>query len=136
MDYRWCLKAILIEVFILMCKPSMAIEPWVARAHADLKKNPIPFDEQSVALGKVVYTQNCLPCHGPLGKGDGPSAKSLDRKPGNLSDAKKMGAQSDGALFWKIGQGRGPMPQWKDAITEKDRWLVINYIRTLASKKK
>lgn len=119
-----------------MGRPASAVEPWVAPARADLQKNPIPADEQSVVLGKEIYKQNCFPCHGPLGKGDGPSSKALDRKPGNLSDTEKMGAQTDGALFWKIGQGRGPMPQWKDAITDRDRWLVINYIRTLASKKK
>jgi mono/diheme cytochrome c family protein len=42
--------------------------------------------------------------------------------------------QSDGALFYKITEGRGPMPSFKTTLTEQQRWDVVNHIRTLAPK--
>jgi mono/diheme cytochrome c family protein len=114
--------------------PKPAQEEWVAPIRASKKKNPIPADEKSVALGKAVYIRECLSCHGSTGKGDGPAAKDLIRKAGDLSSP-KMWAQSDGALFWKISEGRTPMPTFEKLIKdENDRWHVINYVRTLAPK--
>lgn len=37
--------------------------------------------------------------------------------------------QSDGALFWKITEGRTPMAAYKDVLTEEERWQLINFIR-------
>ena len=34
-------------------------------------------------------------------------------------------------LFWKITEGRKPMPSTKKSLTEEQRWQVVNYIRTL-----
>jgi mono/diheme cytochrome c family protein len=39
-------------------------------------------------------------------------------------------SETDGELFWKISTGRGAMPPWKH-LPEKDRWEIVNYIRTL-----
>jgi mono/diheme cytochrome c family protein len=79
-----------------------------------------------------------MPCHGPAGKGDGPAAATLERngvriRPGNLSDP-KMWQQSDGAIFWKISEGKTPMPAWSQTLSEKQRWQIVNYVRTLAPK--
>ncbi len=127
--------AVFVVVAVLVEGSSNADDEWKAPASAVTKKNPIPADEQSVALGKEIYVQNCLPCHGISGKGDGPASQALEKRPRNLTDPKFMNGQTDGAFFWKISEGRGPMPQWKDALPEEDLWRVINYIRTLASKK-
>jgi mono/diheme cytochrome c family protein len=37
-----------------------------------------------VALGQATYLQNCAPCHGLTGKGDGPMARALTTPPANL----------------------------------------------------
>jgi mono/diheme cytochrome c family protein len=108
-------------------------EEWKAPARAAKKKNPIPFDDKSVAAGKVVFTAQCLSCHGPAGHGDGPAAKDLNPKPRNLSDP-AIQSQTDGSMFWKITEGRKPMPTFGTLISEDDRWNVINYVRTLAAK--
>ncbi len=107
---------------------------WEAPVSAVSKKNPIPADAHSLALGKEVFEENCLPCHGASGRGDGPASKALTKKPGNLTDAKRMETQTDGALYWKIGEGSNPMPEFKDALTDDQRWEVINYVKTLARK--
>src|SRR5207249_6948942 len=95
-------------------------------------------DAKSLALGKGLFVAGCLPCHGPAGKGDGPAAATLERngtpvRPGNLSDP-KMWQQTDGALFWKLTEGKSPMPSWGETLSEEQRWTIINYVRTLSSK--
>src|SRR5438445_5391986 len=111
-------------------------EVWEAPARAARKPNPVPADTKSLAQGKQLYVAACLACHGPAGKGDGPAAATLERngvrvRPGNLSDP-KMWQQPDGAVFWKISEGRSPMPAFQEALTEAQRWLIIDYVRTLA----
>ena len=111
-------------------------ETWITPARAARKANPVSADAKSLLQGKELFTNGCLPCHGPTGRGDGPAAISLDRngvkvRPGNLSNP-KMWQQSDGALFWKISEGKTPMPAFQEAFTEEQRWQIINYIRTLA----
>ena len=108
-------------------------EEWKAPARAAKRKNPIPADAQSIAAGKVVFAGQCLSCHGPAGKGDGPAAKDLNPKPRNLSDP-VIQSQSDGSIFWKITEGKKPMPTFEKLISENDRWNVINYVRTLKAK--
>ena len=112
-----------------------AAEEWTAPHRASRRKNPVPADEKSVAIGKQLYTKECYSCHGTTGKGDGPAAKDLKVSPGNLSDP-KLWKQTDGALFWKISTGKKPMPSMEKTWTETQRWNCINYVRTLAPKPK
>lgn len=107
--------------------------PWEAPARAARKKNPVPADDKSLAAGKEVYIKECASCHGEAGKGNGPAAKDLTTPPGDLSSP-KMTQQTDGALFWKITEGRKPMPTYEKMLSEEQRWQVINYVRTLAPK--
>jgi mono/diheme cytochrome c family protein len=76
---------------------------------------------------------NCVTCHGTSGKGDGVAAAALPPpKPADWTSA-RVQAEADGELFWKISNGRGAMPPWKH-LPEKDRWEIVNYIRTLKKK--
>lgn len=112
-----------------------AQEEWKAPGRASKRKNPVSADEKSLAAGKAIYVRDCLSCHGAAGKGDGPAAKDLPKKSGDLSDP-KMWEQSDGALFWKISEGKAPMTGYEKMLGEEDRWHVVNYLRTLAPKPK
>ncbi|MBI3874612.1 MAG: c-type cytochrome [Verrucomicrobia bacterium] len=111
--------------------PKATDAPWLAPARAAAKQNPITSNQGTLAQGRQLFELGCLPCHGPSGRGDGPAAPSLERKPGDLSAA-KMWEQTDGALFWKISEGRTPMPTFQETFSEEQRWLIVNYIRTLA----
>lgn len=113
-------------------------DAWIAPARAARKANPVLADAKSMANGNELFVGTCLPCHGPAGKGDGPVAATLERdgtpvRPGNLSDP-KLWQQSDGAIFWKISEGRSPMPAFQEALSEEQRWQIVNYVRTLAPK--
>ena len=106
-------------------------KPWVAPEAARQVKNPVPVTPESLAAGGSLYHENCAPCHGDTGKGDGDTGKIIKKKPANFTDAKLMSEETDGSLFWKMGEGRGPMPQWKDELSDKERWQLVNYIRKL-----
>jgi mono/diheme cytochrome c family protein len=84
-----------------------------------------------VAETKALYITNCSPCHGDKGRGDGPAAQGLNPKPADHTSA-AVQSESDGAIFWKLSEGRNPMPGYKKIFSEEQRWELINYIRTLA----
>ena len=121
-------KLVLLAVIAGVSLAASPKEEWKAPARAAAKKNPITADAISVGRGKGVYTAECASCHGNSGKGDGPSAKDLEVTPGDMT---KLGGQSDGALFWKITEGKKPMASFTTKLTEQQRWDVINYMRTL-----
>lgn len=78
-----------------------------------------------------LFSSHCVVCHGNDGAGDGPAAAALKPKPADFR-AMKVRTQSDGALFWKLSEGHGPMISWKRALNEKQRWELLSYIRVLA----
>lgn len=107
---------------------------WKAPDSEKGKKNPIAADETSVAAGKVIYEKDCTNCHGKKGKGDGKDAANQDVTVADLSNA-KVQSQTDGELFWKISEGRKPMPSNKKDHSADQIWQLVNYVRTLAKKK-
>lgn len=108
-------------------------EHWKAPARAAKKKNPVPADAASRATGKKLYAQHCLSCHGAKGRGDGPAANNLETSPGNLADP-KLWSHTDGELFWKVTEGKKPMPTFEKLMSEEERWHVVNYMRAFTPK--
>ena len=102
---------------------------WVAPPEAKNVKNPVAKSNKIVADAKKMAEANCVACHGAKGVGDGAAAAALPVKPANWTTPAVQG-ETDGELFWKISNGRGPMPPWKH-LAEKDRWALVHYIRTL-----
>jgi mono/diheme cytochrome c family protein len=103
---------------------------WDAPASAKSIKNPVAKNAESVSEGKALYTKHCKSCHGTAGKGDGPKAENLDVSCGNFTkpDFQK---QSDGEIFWKMTNGKDPMPTFKAKTSEEERWQLVAYVRTL-----
>ncbi len=117
----------------LLCVPfTWAQTPWVAPELEKAKKNPLPSESKTVGQGQKVAQVNCVSCHGPKGKGDGPAAAALNPKPADWT-SKRVQDESDGEMFWKITTGRGAMPPWRH-LPENDRWAVVHYLRSLGGK--
>jgi mono/diheme cytochrome c family protein len=114
---------------LLLAGGVLAQGAWMAPDAEKAKKNPLPNDKKVVEQGEKVARVNCVSCHGAQGKGDGAAAVALNPKPADWTSA-RVQQESDGELFWKISNGRGPMPPWKH-LPENDRWAVIRYIRSL-----
>ncbi len=103
--------------------------PWVAPEAEKAMKSPLPAEKKFVEQGEKIAKINCVSCHGAKGKGDGAAAAALTPKPADWTSS-HVQSETDGALFWKISNGRGPMPPWKH-LPANDRWALIQYIRSL-----
>lgn len=103
---------------------------WIAPLSADSIKNPIATSQESVSKGEELYNMYCFSCHGDTGYGDGPAGGSMGIRPANFHDQKVI-KQKDGALFWKLTNGKGNMPPFKEALTEEQRWQLVNFLREL-----
>ena len=87
---------------------------------------PFKFDANTIKKGEQLFNKNCMSCHGVPGKG--PTIKMVPVPVDPVS--KEYQANSDGDIFYKMTEGRGPMPSFKNIIPENDRWLIISYVRS------
>ena len=83
------------------------------------------------------YAQNCAPCHGRTGGGDGFNARYMPRKPTVHSDAEYMSRRPDDTLFDGIHSGAGIlnkspyMPPWGETFDRKEIVGLVKYLRSL-----
>ena len=105
-------------------------------------ENPIP--DQRVEEGARLFVTNCAFCHGITGKGDGPVLQVMRDKynypqsnPTNdytitpdLTDDFVVDQPDVGIYAWITG-GVTVMPSFDKLLTVEERWLLVNYIRTL-----
>ena len=117
----------------ILASAAWAQTPWVVPAEERARTNPLPVDNQAVAAGEKLAKVNCQPCHGKRFKGDGPAAAALNPKPADWTSP-RVQDQTDGELFWKISNGRGAMPPWKAQLSDKERWALIRFIRSVATR--
>jgi len=91
--------------------------------------SPLPYSVGTVAAGARVFADQCARCHGPMGYGDGPAAKSLPVKPADLA-RQHVGHHTDGTLFWWVSHGKGEnaMPAFADALDAPARWQALAFL--------
>jgi mono/diheme cytochrome c family protein len=88
--------------------------------------------------GRKIYRENCAPCHGATGKGDGVGAQSLPVRPADHTNGKLMASRSDTFLRDVIANGGSAMglsafmPAWKGILKDDQIQDLVDYIRTLA----
>lgn len=123
---------LLVSSFALYSFTLYQSKEWVVPESARNVKNPTDkADKENLSIGKSLYAKHCQSCHGKEGYGDGPKAKELKGDVGDFSSP-EFQDQTDGALFYKTTEGRDDMPAFDKKIPDaEDRWLIINYIRTL-----
>jgi mono/diheme cytochrome c family protein len=85
-----------------------------------------------LANGKKIYTDKCLKCHGEKGRGDGPRAYDLSKKPADYTDKEKMSKFTDADLRKVVKEGKKPMPAFGKKLSDEDIAGVVAYIRTFA----
>ena len=106
-------------------------KPWPVPDKAAKTPNPVKSSASSVSAGKALWSQHCSSCHGKSGLGDGNKAAQLKTQPSDFTKA-AFQSQADGALFYKVSEGRDDMPSFKKKIPEaEDIWDLVNYMRTL-----
>ena len=101
-----------------------------------IQANPIPPNSDSIVAGEALYSMHCAACHGVDGNGDGPIGVTLNPQPADLSQHAIPGVHADAQLFEWITNGfpGSRMPAFKTALSDTDRWHLVNFIRTFAPK--
>jgi cytochrome c5 len=112
-------------LLILLISLHVSAQVWVVPAENEGKKSPFAFSDSTRKAGADIYAANCKSCHGDPGKNN---AIQLVPVPPDPASA-KMQANSDGALHYKLLQGRGTMPSFKNTLTQTNLWHVISYVR-------
>jgi mono/diheme cytochrome c family protein len=105
---------------------------WNIPEAAKLRQNPIHASPEALDGARVLYSDHCERCHGKTGKGDGADATKFSTSPRDLTDTRRMSAQSDGELFYRISEGRKPMPEFKTKLMEEQRWQLVLLMRSMA----
>ena len=103
---------------------------------------PVTLD--SISHGKALFTKlECWKCHGPQGRGDGPSAPTLtdskdqpirpyDFSSGGGDSRFKCGStNADLYRIFMTGVDGTPMPSFADNIQPNDAWDLVHFLRTL-----
>jgi mono/diheme cytochrome c family protein len=112
---------------------SIPVEGPAAIPNGEPPENPVEGDGVSISRGGELFAIHCQMCHGTSGTGNGPISAFLQtKKPADLTSA-AVQDKPDGSLFLTVSNGMpGTMPALNENLTVRERWDVINFIRTLA----
>lgn len=103
-------------------------------------RNPYIVDKAALADGAKMFQVTCAPCHGQEGKGGGPvthndPAKGVNRFPVPApmlsGDGAVTAIRSDGYLYGTIRGGGSLMPLYGISLTDRERWAIVAYMRSL-----
>ena len=126
----YCRFFILIISTCLIQGLLLSQQPWIAPSTAKSLKNPIADNTQSLSVSIEIFKVQCLMCHGKKGKGDGFAGVAITPRPADFTKSVVQN-QSDGEIYWKLSNGRAPMAGYKEILSEKELWGLVNYIRSL-----
>jgi len=96
----------------------------------EVLKSPFPQNEQYVEMGKGIYTNFCVQCHGAEGLGNGPVVE----KGGHPAPQAYNGPLKDlpeGKMFHTLTYGKGAMGSHASQLTKAERWKVVAYVKHL-----
>jgi mono/diheme cytochrome c family protein len=95
-----------------------------------------PASASNVQNGAAIFAQNCEPCHGDTGLGNGPQSQQLPVTVPALGLADTARSASPAQWFTTVSQGNLDrfMPPFIGALSDQDRWDVVSYALTLHTK--
>jgi len=104
-----------------------------------LEKIPVPVTMGLVKRGQNRFNIYCSVCHGYLGDGKGTVGVQFAVTPANFHDPKYSTPDpnapdplwADGYVFHTARVGVRSMPGYAHALTERDTWASVAYIRAL-----
>jgi mono/diheme cytochrome c family protein len=88
----------------------------------------IPSTTRSIRNAERVYQENCVFCHGPEGRGDGPVATKLRRQPEDLASW-RVQYRKESDLFRFIARPGRIMPPFEHRLEDEEIWEIIHLIR-------
>lgn len=122
---RWSL-ALFMAILSISFSNLKAQDTWEVPEERKARLSPFEFNDSIQQQGSVNYSVNCASCHGTPGQGN---FERLDPLPGDPA-SEKFQLNSDGEIFYKVSEGRGLMPSFKNVLTAHQIWEVIAYLRS------
>lgn len=115
---------------------AISVTAWAASVPAypdTFRRSDVPYVAESIASGIKLYDENCMPCHGPGGRGDGPISSLTRLPPADLA-APHTALHTAGDMFAWITNGMpsGAMPGFSETLSEQDRWDLVNFLRAFS----
>lgn len=92
--------------------------------------SPLTTTKAHIEAGMEIYTKMCSQCHGEEGKGDGALSRN-GHIAGIPSYSDKLKDLPVGKMYHTLTYGKGLMGSHASQLSQKDRWLVIEYIKVL-----
>jgi mono/diheme cytochrome c family protein len=118
-------------IMLAFTYPSRSMDDWPVPEKYKTMKNPYAGKADADGIGKNLFKMHCASCHGKEGHGDGTKAAMLESDLRDFAST-EVQSQSDGAIYYKGFIGKDEMPNFEKKVTsEEDRWMLVNFIRTL-----
>jgi mono/diheme cytochrome c family protein len=96
-------------------------------------KNPLPpLNKKDMEEAGRLFNINCAVCHGAGGTANGPLSTKIGAI-ANLTTPPYV-AMADGTMFHSINYGKNNMGSYASQLSRKQRWMIVQYIRTLQPK--
>lgn len=102
---------------------------------ATRQPNPVKATPESLARAKKWWALDCEMCHGKEGNGKGETARDMKLSIVDFTDPNTLKDRSDGDLYYIIKNGHQDMPPEGERIKTEEGWDLVNYVRSLATKK-
>lgn len=126
MKLKFVIGAVFFIVLLIVLASTVQAQSEPPPPYAGLK-NPFPWDNTTAQeIGKKLYQQSCLGCHGVKGNGlSGFDFSSADFQ-------KDLEIRAD-YHYWILSEGRldRGMPPFKSSFSDEQRWQVLTYLWSL-----
>jgi c(7)-type cytochrome triheme protein len=135
--------AFVVETDCWRCHDNL-VRPRKAAADADFaraREAPVPESPEIREHGEKLFQGLCSGCHGENGDGNGPFAPFLNPQPRDFSSEafkRRIDASDDQSVdidlyrTLSLGIKGTAMPAWS-ALSPRDRWALVHYVKTFAS---
>jgi mono/diheme cytochrome c family protein len=101
-----------------------------ARIADERQTLPTPLSSEMLNRGHERYDIYCMPCHSPVGDGDGRVVERGFPSPPSFH-IDRLRAAGDRYFYDVISKGYGVMYPYDNRVEPADRWAIVAYIRAL-----